>query len=85
MLTQMVSPPTFGASRTQRSTQPNGGFSRQVASQWPGVLVVLGRAVQVLVDADQAGVVGVAARHRMVLQRAEPLAPSATCSARLIC
>ena len=33
MFTQMVSPPTFGVS-TQRSTQPNGGFSRQVASQW---------------------------------------------------
>ena len=38
-----------------------------------GVLVVLGRAVEVLVDADQARVVGVAARDRVVLQRAEPL------------
>ena len=33
MLTQMVSPPTGGPS-TQRSTDPKGGTSRQVASQW---------------------------------------------------
>ena len=32
MLAQIVSPPTSGIS-TQRSTQPNGGASRQVASQ----------------------------------------------------
>src|SRR3954454_6896084 len=38
-----------------------------------GVLVVLGRAVQVLVDPDQAGVVGVASADRVVLQRTEPL------------
>ena len=38
-----------------------------------GVLVVLGRAVEVLVDPDQAGVVGVAAGDRVVLERAEPL------------
>ena len=31
MLTRIVSPPTSGHS-TQRSTQPNGGLSRQVAS-----------------------------------------------------
>ena len=31
MLTHMVSPPTSGHS-TQRSTQPKGGLSRQVAS-----------------------------------------------------
>ena len=31
MLSHIVSPPTGGHS-TQRSTQPNGGFSRQVAS-----------------------------------------------------
>ena len=31
MFAQMVSPPTGGHS-TQRSTQPSGGFSRQVAS-----------------------------------------------------
>ena len=31
MLAHIVSPPTGGHS-TQRSTQPNGGFSRQVAS-----------------------------------------------------
>jgi hypothetical protein len=33
MFTQMVSPPTAGVS-TQRSTQPIGGASRHVASQW---------------------------------------------------
>jgi hypothetical protein len=38
-----------------------------------GVLVVLGLAVEVLVDAGQTGVVGVAADDRVVLQRAEPL------------
>ena len=38
-----------------------------------GVLVVLGRAVQVLVDPDQARVVRVAAGHRVVLERTEPL------------
>ena len=32
MLTHIVSPPTSGHS-TQRSTQPNGGLSRQVASE----------------------------------------------------
>ena len=33
MFTQMVSPPTGGIS-TARSTDPIGGFTRQVASQW---------------------------------------------------
>ena len=33
MLTQIVSPPTGGAS-THRSTAPIGGFSFHVASQW---------------------------------------------------
>ena len=33
MSTQIVSPPTAGPC-TQRSTEPNGGASRQVASQW---------------------------------------------------
>jgi len=38
-----------------------------------GVLVVLRRAVEVLVDPDQAGVLGVTARDRVVLQRPELL------------
>ena len=38
-----------------------------------GVLVLLGRAVEVLVDPDQARVLRVAAGDRVVLERAEPL------------
>src|SRR6516164_3455675 len=36
-----------------------------------GVLVVFGRAVEILVDADEPGVIGVAGRDRVVLERAE--------------
>ena len=37
----------------------------------PGVFVMVGRGIEVLVDADQAGMVRVAARHRMILQVTE--------------
>ncbi len=72
MLTQIVSPPTGRAlDAAQHGAHRRGLAPGRVAVV--GVLVVLGRAVEVLVDADQARVVGVAAGDGVVLERTEPL------------
>jgi hypothetical protein len=55
----------------QHGTHRGGHSPRGVAVE--RVLVVFGRAVEVLVDAHQPWVLGVAAGDRVVLQRAEPL------------
>ena len=37
----------------------------------PGIFVDVGRGIEVLVDADQPGMFGIAADHRMILEVAE--------------
>ena len=69
MLTQIVSPPTGGHSM-QRSTAPNGGHSRQVRRSATRSRSALAGCPR-LVDLHQAGVVRVAARHRVVLELTE--------------
>ena len=72
MSTQIVSPPTAGTFDTAQHRAHRWGLApRGVAVE--GVLVLLGRAVEILVDPDQAGVLGVAAGDGVVLQRTEAL------------
>ena len=42
------------------------------------------RRIEVLVDADQSGMIGIASGDRMVFQRTETARANATCSALLI-
>jgi hypothetical protein len=69
MLAHIVSPPMGGHS-TQRSTAPNGGLSRHVASVCQAFRSDRS-ACRRLVDADQPRVVGIAADDRVVLELAE--------------
>jgi hypothetical protein len=71
MFAHIVSPPTGGHS-TQRSTQPNGGAARHVASvcqafSYRSIVRLVGR----LVDAHEPRMLGIAARNRMIFEVAE--------------
>jgi len=55
----------------QRNTQPNGGFSRHVAISMPGVLIAVVGDLGRFVDAHKAGMLGVAAGDRMILDLAK--------------